>query len=74
MVAVPGMKKIEESPILSPHGSPFKRYTPFRVSSMVVASNERPGEYHPFVKWVYDRLRSSQGPFGFIERTKQTNI
>lgn len=73
MVSAPGMKKIEESTIFSPDGSPFKRYTPFRVSSMMVASNERAGENHPFVKWVYDRLRSSQGPFGFIERPKETN-
>ena len=74
MISVPGMKTNEESTILTPHGSPFKRYTPFRVSSMVVASNERAGENHPFVKWVYDRLISSQGPFGFIERPKETNI
>lgn len=73
MVSVPGVKN-EESTILSPNGNLFKQCTPFRVSSMVVASNERAGENHPFAKWVDDRLRSSQGPFGFIERPKETNI
>lgn len=73
MVSVPGVKN-EESTILSQNGNLFKRYTPFRVSSMVVASNERAGESHPFAKWVYDRLCSSQGPFGFVECPKETNI
>ena len=72
MVSVPGMKKIEESTILSPNGTPFKQYTPFRVSTMLIASNERIGEKHPFMNWVYDRLKSSQGPFGFRERRKET--
>ena len=60
MASVPGMKKIEESTILSPNGTPFKQYTPFRVSTMLIASNERIGEKHPFMNWVYDRLKSSQ--------------
>lgn len=73
MVSVPGMKKIEESTILSPNGTSFKQYTPFRVSTMLVASNERIGEKHPFMKWVFNRLKSSQGPFGFLEQRRETN-
>ncbi|MCA9452269.1 MAG: hypothetical protein KC584_06535 [Nitrospira sp.] len=73
MVSVPGMKNFKESAILSSNGTPFKQYTPFRVSTMLVASNERIGEKHPFMKWVFNRLKSSQGPFGFLEQRRETN-
>jgi len=72
MVSVPAMKKIKESTILSTNGTPCKQSIPFRVSTTRVVSNEITGESHPFVKWVYDRLQSSQEPFGFLGRQKET--
>ncbi|MGE0473829.1 MAG: hypothetical protein AB7P17_09370 [Nitrospirales bacterium] len=38
LASVPGMKKMRESPILSSIGMPFKQYTPYRVSSILIAS------------------------------------
>ena len=68
MASVPGMKNVAESPFLSQMGTPIKHYTPFRVSSILIASNEQLGEQNHYVKWVNERLKSCSGTFGFVER------
>lgn len=73
VVSVPGMKKIKESTILRPNGTPFNHYTPFKVSTMLTAIKDRIGENHHFMKWIKDQLQPSQGPFGFREQREETN-